>query len=71
MTSHTHAMGMFDGGLLKLGLKETTTIHSHGFVMVLIQWHKVYKFSENKLYRPPMVASKEDSLIAYCDLVFL
>ena len=41
MTSHTHAMGMFDGGLLKLGLKETTTIHSHGFVMVLLQWHKV------------------------------
>ncbi len=32
------------------------TIHSHGFVMALLQWHKVYKFSEDELHRPPVVA---------------
>ncbi len=24
--------------------------------MALLQWHKVYKFSEDKLHRPPEVA---------------
>ena len=53
-------MGMYVGGLFMFALgsksKEITTIHSHGFVMALLQWHKVYKFSEDELQRPPVVA---------------
>ena len=33
-----------------------TTIHSNGLVMALLQWHMVYKFSEDELQRPPVVA---------------
>ena len=34
----------------------TTTIHSHVFVMALLQWHKIYNFSEDELHRLPLVA---------------
>ncbi len=34
-------------------------IHSIGLVMALLQLHMVYKFSEDKLHRPPMVALNE------------
>ena len=37
-------------------LKETTIIDSHGFVMELLQWHKVCGLGGDKLHRPPMVA---------------
>ena len=33
-------------------LKETTTIHSHGFLMALLQWHNVYKLGEDELLDP-------------------
>ncbi len=38
------------------GGKEITTVPSHGFVMALLQRHKGYKFSEDELHRPPMLA---------------
>ncbi len=47
---------MFALGNNLRGRPELSTIHSHGFVMALLQWHKVYKFSEDELHRPPVVA---------------
>ncbi len=38
------------------GLKETTIILSHRFVMELLHWHKVCELGGDKLHRPPMVA---------------
>ncbi len=29
---------------------------SHGFMIALLQWHKVHKFSEDELHRAPVVA---------------
>ena len=53
-------MGMYGGSLLTFALgikcKGITTIHSKCFVMALLQWHMVYKFSEYELHRPPVVA---------------
>ena len=34
----------------------TTIIHSHRFLMELLQWHKVCEISEDNLHRPPVVA---------------
>ncbi len=34
----------------------TTTIHSHGFVMALLQWHRVYKLVEDEPHKPPVMA---------------
>ncbi len=36
--------------------KQTTTLHSHGFVMTLLQWHMVYNLGYDELHRPPVVA---------------
>ena len=44
--------------MVVVSFKETTIIHSHGFVMALLQLHKVFKFSEDELHRPPVVALK-------------
>ena len=33
-----------------------TTIHSRGFVMAVLQWHKVYRHGEDELHRAPVVA---------------
>ncbi len=41
-------MGKYDGGL-----KETNIIHSHRFVMELLQWHKVCEIGGDELNRPP------------------
>ncbi len=46
-------MGMYASGPLKLA---TTTIPSHGYVLALLQWLKVYKFGEDELQRAPVVA---------------
>ncbi len=35
---------------------QTTTIHSHGFVMAVLQWNTVYKHGEDELHRAPVVA---------------
>ncbi len=47
-------MVMHDGGLLRL--KETTIIHSHRFVMELLQCLKVCEIGGDELHRPPVVA---------------
>ncbi len=51
---HHKPMGMYGGGLLDMALggKETTTIHSHRFVMALLQWHNVYTLGEDELPDP-------------------
>ena len=43
-------------------LKGTTTIHSHRFVMGLLQWHEVCKLGGDELHRPPVVALKSIGL---------
>ena len=30
-------------------------------MMALLQWHKIYKLSEDELHRPPMVALRSSS----------
>ena len=42
--------------VISLNLQQTTIIHSHEFMMGLLQWHMVYKLGEDELHRPPMVA---------------
>ncbi len=49
-------MGIYDGGLFKCQLKGTTIIHSHGFVMELLHWHRVCELGGDELHRPPTEA---------------
>ena len=38
------------------------TIHAHGFVMALHQWHMLYKLGEDELHRAPVVALRRQRL---------
>ena len=45
-------MGMHGGGPIT---------HSHGYVMALLQWHKIYKLGEDELHRPPSGGLNKES----------
>ncbi len=61
--SYHKPMLMYGGGLLKLTVGgKTTTLHSHKFVMGLLQLHKACKLGGDELHRPPIVALRYFSL---------
>ncbi len=39
-----------------------TSIHSHRFVMTLLQWCMAYKLGEDELCRPPLMAFSNDRI---------